>query len=104
MALNRTGRILYIDAPATHAAIFAAGESVRISAARLVGGSDAATLTIYADPTNTAGTEIGILKTAAANEVDDLFPASSEDVVPDSRNGLTVVLSGTSAKAFIWLS
>lgn len=105
MALNRNGRVLYLDASGTYNAIFPAGTPVRLDEVRLIGGSDAATLTLYAAATAVAGTEIAILKTALANEVDDFVIASDETKVPDCYwSGFTAVLSGTSAKAFIWLA
>ncbi len=103
MALNRNGRILYFDAPGTYLAVFAAKEFVRLDEVQLVAAGAAATMDIYADPAATATKKI-ISLAAAINGIDEFIIASDETKVPDSMNGLTVVIAGAGATAFIWLA
>lgn len=94
MAVSRDSNVIRMTADDDTVTMGQGG--FHIVAVRLVGGSDAATALIK--ETNTSGTVLFSLKTAAANGVD-----SFEACVRVEASTLHLDLTGTGAEVFIYL-
>lgn len=104
MTTRTIGRLKFLDAAESGAAIFGASIMVRIDAVKVVAGSDAARLKLYADPDNADATKLIFDSgNVAANDAELFVLPSRDDVPPDSNDGLWAVLTGTSPMAWIWL-
>lgn len=103
MAINRTRNVIFIDAPG--AGIALPPSLGRISAVVVVGGTAAANLKIYADQTATAAKQI-FEGTAPAGEARSyaLLGSEADPGTLHTDNGLYVDLTGTGAKAFLYLA
>ena len=103
MAANRNGRVIYLDAAGTYNALFDAKQFVTIDFVLVYDTTNAenGTLTLYNNTVATDATrQIGVFSVIGI-ESEQFTLGPGEMVPPDSFSGLTAVLAG--AHAFAWI-
>lgn len=105
MSANRIGRVIYLDAAGTYNALYDAKEFVDLEMVVLTDttASETGTLTLYANIVATDDTKnIGSFSVVGIASDQFSFPWRA-DMAPMSSAGLTAVLAGAHAKAWIYV-
>lgn len=104
MAANRRGRLIYLDGPGTYIGLLEADVNITLSYVRIrTDGKHDVTLSIYAGQSITD--PVALLADYKVAGEDHLYQEGfghSEETTPDSLNGISVVLEGEGARAYIY--